>query len=500
LALGEAAASLQPARVRVAAAKAPNDLGRPGDVANVDFGFLQTDLRDPVVLDDTIVAAQFATPGGASIATLVNWSPHPETLCGDLGEISSDFAHWLRQGMEQGGFTVRGEVQQGLGGTAVYFSGAVGGMMTTLRAQVRGEDGQVEPNCSYDKAQRIGELAAWTALNALRAADFEALTALRVQARDVDIPVDNAFLLALNTLGLFGHRANLGPVTSTAVGPKNNVAPLPYLRAEVDVLTLGDLASPLAQIITVPAELLPEVALGGELAAFPEATPETCFVPNAMKAKWDGNAMERVAAANPDIPQEPAILDHATGEFTFLFGLANDELGYVVPANDFVPATQLALNGEGYDRCGDDDHYEETVSASSVMAPILAQNLTMLLDPSYVPPAQPLLPLGLRQGERGLPTGVWVDSSGSGGFEDREDTQAYFGSPSGAPMAFGFLGSHGEDLGSDPLGLEGQDPRGVWFDTNGSGGYEAGEDAFLMADTWAVNDDGLAKVQEGEVA
>lgn len=489
LALADALAALEPVQARFAAAKAPNDFS----TGSVDFGFLQSDLRDPIVIDDVIAAMQFLRADGSTVATLVNWSPHPETLCGNLGEISSDYAHWLRQGIEQGGFVVKGEPQEGLGGTAVFFSGAVGGMMTTLRARVKDEAGQVLAQCSYAKAQRIGELAAWTAMDALRAAATQPVQELRVQARLVDIPIDNPFLIALNTLGIFGHQANLGPLTSTAL-PTGQVVPLPYIRAELDVLTLGSAANPAAQVLTVPGELLPEVFLGGELEPVPISDESECWRYNPLKEQFSGGTgMERWVAANPDIPKEPVVKDHLRGGVRFLFGLANDELGYIVPANDFVPATVYPVYAQGIDRCGDGDHYEETVSASSVMAPIIAQNLTHMLDPTYQMPPQPLMPIGLRSNDDGLPAGAWLDTSADGGYTDREDAQVYLGNLRGLPMRFGFLDSRGRDLGSDPLALQGQDPRGVWLDTNGTGAYEAGGDGVLFVDLFAVNDDAFAE-------
>lgn len=487
-ALAAALASLEPVQVRFAATKAPNDFS----TGSIDFGYLQTDLRDPVVVDDTIVAAHFARADGSTVATMVNWSPHPETLCGNLGEISSDYVHWLREGIERGGFTIKGQRVEGLGGTAVFFSGAVGGMMTTLRAQVKDEQGNVLPQCSYAKAQRIGEVAAWAAMGALRAAPPAPVDQLRLQVRQVEVPIDNPFLVALNTLGLFGHQANLGPVTSTALPGTNAVVPLPYLRTEVDVVTFGSGPAPAAQLLTIPGELLPEVFLGGEMEPLEISSTSECWRPNPLKQKFSGGAgLERFVAANPEVPKEPVLAQHMRGQHKFLLGLANDELGYVVPANDFTPATVYPVYAQGIDRCGDNDHYEETVSASSILAPVLAQNLTMLLDPSYQPPAQPLRPIGLRPYGDGLPTGVYADTSGDGGYTDREDAQVYLGTLGGLPMRFGFLDGRGNSLGSDPAALWGKDVRGVWVDTNGSGAYEPGGDGVVFADAYVVNDDAI---------
>ena len=37
-----------------------------------------------------------------TIATFVNWGNHPESLGGDNPLLTSDFAHYLREGLEKG--------------------------------------------------------------------------------------------------------------------------------------------------------------------------------------------------------------------------------------------------------------------------------------------------------------------------------------------------------------------------------------------------------------
>jgi hypothetical protein len=69
-----------------------------------------------------------------------------------------------------------------------------------------------------------------------------------------------------------------------------------------------------------------------------------------------------------------------TAPYSFLFGLANDELGYIVPANDFVFPTFNPGPVFGTDRCGSKDHYEETLSTSSKMAPLVTRALIDLIQ------------------------------------------------------------------------------------------------------------------------
>ncbi|HUR69527.1 MAG TPA: hypothetical protein VM370_09800 [Candidatus Thermoplasmatota archaeon] len=447
-------------------------------------GSIQTDLRDPFVLDDKVVALQFAAPDGAAIATLVNWAPHPETLAGTKSELSSDYAHYLRQ-----------RIESRFGGTAVYVSGAVGGMMTTLGAKPKYPDGSFVPDHSYEKARVIGETAADLVADALDAGPSSAADGLALKTRLFNVPADNAFLLALNSLGVLDHSTALGFTELPSTGEPGVVAPAPFLRAETDVLTLFAGDEKLLQALTVPGELLPEVAYGNPLKHDAEVDVNSCFAYNPVKSLFnDGRngkvdpatgvktpGWERVEASNPAYPKEPAFARMTTARQTMLLGLTNDELGYMVPADDFVPA-QIApeVFSDGVDRCGDNDHYEETNSASSMLAMSVAVNLAEMLDPSYVRPQMPSEEAGLlASGD-----GVWLDTSRSGGYEREEDARIQVpGIPEGAPACFGFLNGSNEDIGQEPS----EDARGLWVDIDGDCAFGP-RDGVVFADMWATSE------------
>lgn len=442
-------------------------------------GTLQTDLRDPFVIDDKVVGLTLARASGA--ITIVNWAPHPETLAGTKSELSSDYAHYLRE-----------RVEGSLGGTAVFFSGAVGGMMTTLGAMPKYPDGTPVPDHSYEKARVIGETAADLVLWALSEATPEPATGVRVQARLFNVPADNAFLLAINSAGVLDHETAVGYVEVPGVGP-GVMAPVPFLRGEVDVVTLAGGAGNLLQVLTIPGEMLPEVAYGNPLLTKGEPTLEECFALNAEKLLFNGArngkwnpatgqkeaGYERVLASKPAYPTEPAVARMTDARETMLFGLANDELGYMVPANDFEPATYFPETyADGRDRCGDDDHYEETNSASSLLAMSVATNLAKLLDPTYESPPMPSEVGGL------LSDGVWLDTNPSGAYEENEDARVQVpGVPGGLPECWGFLNGHNEDLGQEPS----DEVRGLWVDLTGDCAFGPGDGA-VFADMWAFSE------------
>ena len=74
--------------------------------AAYDRFVMQRDLRDPVVGNTRIVAAELKeAETGETIATLVNWHNHPDTLGSGNRLLSSDYPHYLREYLER----VRGE-------------------------------------------------------------------------------------------------------------------------------------------------------------------------------------------------------------------------------------------------------------------------------------------------------------------------------------------------------------------------------------------------------
>ena len=297
------------------------------------------DSRPPIVFDTDVWTAEFVRPADAStIGTLVNWSNHPEALGGSNPMISSDYAHSLRERMEN----VRG-------GTSIFFSGSVGGLMTPL--SVDNVPGFPSDDRSYARTLALGEIVADAAIAALGSADFAGDATIEVAHKDFIIPLENQSLVALNSAGVFDRE--IAYDESGQIG----------VLTEMYAVHLGP-----AVFITVPGELFPELANGG--FGRPEC-PE----------------------ADTGRPHEPVIRDQFSAEFPFLLGLGQDELGYIVPGYDFwgfgVPPDDLGFEipepipdpdprppifvgvVERVDPCGE-SHYEETVSAGSVMAPIVA--------------------------------------------------------------------------------------------------------------------------------
>jgi hypothetical protein len=280
-ALGEAVAGLQPTRVAFHEIAVPTD----GLVA---------DTRKPIVFDPDVRMMYFTSAtNGATLGSIVGWANHPETPWSKNTEITADFCGYLRDTLEHG-FTHEGRVlAAGVGGIHLYVNGAVGGLMTThpsvtVRDPFLQQEFQ-EP--SHDKARAVGHQLAARILPVLAATNSASVEVapIGIRARTIEMPIDNKLFLAAAYLGLIdrGH-----------VHWKK-------MRTEVALVTLGE-----ASIACVPGEIYPEIINGG---------------------------IERAPGGDFDLePVEvPALRELMPGRPKLVFGLANDELGYIIPKSEW---------------------------------------------------------------------------------------------------------------------------------------------------------------------
>jgi hypothetical protein len=258
----------------------------------LDPAGLVADSRDPQVFDATLRLMHFASPGGATIGTIVNWADHPETPWAHNTEVTADFPGYLREALANG-VTGPGRQVPGLGGIHLYVNGAIGGLMTTNpdTSVVDPFNAQTYKVPSHEKARAVGRRLADAILTTLRASAIqpEAQPRLAVSAHTLTLAIDNQLFRLANALGLFGRGQ-----------PRLN-----HIRSEVAMLTFGG-----ASIACVPGELYPEIANGGITRP-----------PGADLAI--------------DPVEVPSIRELMPGRVKFLIGLANDEVGYIIPRSEW---------------------------------------------------------------------------------------------------------------------------------------------------------------------
>lgn len=280
-ALGTAATSLKPCNVAF------------HEIAVSPDG-LVSDTRKPIVFDPNLRVMHFTNPSdGSTLGTIVGWANHPETPWGKNTEITADYCGYLRDALENG-FTHDGkEFIKGVGGIHLYINGAIGGLMTT-HASLKVHDPFLEKDFlepSHDKARAVGNQLAIRVLPELMTKKVAStnIAPIGIHARTFNMEVPSKMFFTAAYIGLIdrGH-----------VRWKE-------MRTEAALVTIGN-----ASIACVPGEIYPEIVNGG---------------------------IERAPGGDFDIdPVEvPPIRDMMPGSIKFVFGLANDELGYLIPKSEW---------------------------------------------------------------------------------------------------------------------------------------------------------------------
>ncbi len=287
------------ARVRkqiVSAVKEAESKCRPvqARIGTVKVPELLHDARKPIVKHDDLVVLEFAEAGKEQRAgLLVQWNCHPETLSSKNTQISADFV----------GATVKA-LKEKYRCPVIYLTGTVGGLMTSLHVEVRDRDGKPLEDGTFEKTERYGRLVAEAASKAIQQAKPITLTPLQVRTRQIFLPVDNKLYRLAKQLGvverdIYVWTGNLDKAELAAeLKPEQTLC----IRTEVGWLRLGEL-----DVAAIPGEIYPELVLD-KVVAPPEA-----------------------GADFPDAPIEPALYKQLRGPHRMLIGLANDEIGYVLP-------------------------------------------------------------------------------------------------------------------------------------------------------------------------
>ncbi|MFC1610465.1 neutral/alkaline non-lysosomal ceramidase N-terminal domain-containing protein [Myxococcota bacterium] len=379
----------------------------PAITAAVGVNNLIRDTRDPVVIDEEMRILRFLDESeGSTIATLINWSNHPESLCDRNRYISSDFVHWLREGVENG-IDRGGVVVPGVGGTVVFVNGAVGGMQSPGSIEVYDLDGTlISDKCSYTtsvddpffaRPRAFGELAALDALRILSDNAQELNdTPISFATRGFRLPVENWGYHAMFLTGVFYERSMYDWDETKQITDSN----LPKIETEVAVINLGPV-----QAITAPGEMLPEWFVGGydgsatgpsqdvidrwhnKIPPAPRSCADATVCAGAELAGGrvcgDDNCMchngmclsERHHPPALDLaPGPPYLRDRMTGEIKMVFGLTPDELGYIIPPFDFILDERSPYVEEAFD-----EYYEETNSIGVQIGPEVERHLTTLI-------------------------------------------------------------------------------------------------------------------------
>lgn len=205
------------------------------------------------------------------------------------------------------------------GEDALYLPGAIGGLIMTPELVQ-------EPFDAVKNLQLTGEKIAQYALSA----DFgrELTPSLSLSRVEFEVPLENTLFLYYKFLGILQNEV------------RQNLAGTYLLATELTVLRFGDLT-----LALLPGEVFPELITG--------------------------TGKDTDPASLQALAKQHGVRD------LMIVGLANDELGYILPPSDFVVDPELPFLQEA-----PGDHYEETNSVGKECAAKLAEAFCKALQAS----------------------------------------------------------------------------------------------------------------------
>jgi len=297
---------------------------------NIDYTLIASththDTRKPIVKATGIHLMQVVdSENGSTLGTIINWANHPETLWSKNLLISSDFPHYVREALEKGVYNGDKLMQKGIGGITVYFSGAIGGLMAphpSLPMPHPFKD-TLLAKPTFAKAKLIGDQIAILSLNALKnSGDTIKKSNISLKAKTLNMPLENDMFKIAGGISLI----------------KRGLPELFKTRTEVGAIKIGP-----AMFLSIPGEIYPEIIYGGVEA--PEGR------------EFDIQPME-----------VPPIQEVIKDKYKFYIGLANDEIGYMVPKSEWDTGKPYLYND-------DSDTYGEENSLGPDTAPIMYKEL-----------------------------------------------------------------------------------------------------------------------------
>jgi hypothetical protein len=303
----EAVRAMQPARLHLARDDHPL------------LALLQGVDRPPLVKDPFLFVMRLLSRStGQTIATVVNWSDHPEVMGRKNSQITADYPHWVRE-----------YVEKQSGGVALFFSGSIG-KVSPLGNQVPLVDPEtlkVAEDGSWRKAELLGNEIGRLAERALGSAQDIQFGSILVRTAKLYVPMHNPRFRVAEAADLFAGRKPLytnGELdASTDTRDLAGLGRVKYstgrdIQTEVDYIQFVADRAAVAEIATIPGEIYPELV--------------------------DGGIRHYVGADYPEAPLEPVLREHLKTKYQFVFGLGNDEIGYLIPKAEWDEEPPWLMN------------------------------------------------------------------------------------------------------------------------------------------------------------
>ena len=283
---------------------------------------MQFDCRTPDTFDDNLTKIRFEAFDKSRNVCIVNFASHAELLGSCTKTVSADFPAYMIKEIEG----------NNPNSDAVFFNGAIGGMISAKEIKkVYRETIDCE---AYTKefGKALGEM-----VNSM-ADEKELKPCINIKHAPVKIEATNFVLILARFMKV---------LNNDIARSKNRL--VPYIYSEVGYLELGEKD---IGMFLIPGELFPEL-YNGEFLTMENSATRTDAHYKILKKQSDA-------------------------KHTFVLGLCNDELGYIIPDNDFLLDAKLP-----YINCAHDhmyrNQYEETNSTGIKTARILLDAMDNLI-------------------------------------------------------------------------------------------------------------------------
>lgn len=304
------------------------------EIAKINAPELLRDNREPYVKHDELVVLRFRDEKQKAIGLVVQWNCHPETLDSKNTLLSADYVNW----------TVA-ELAKTQKCPVAYFTGTVGGLMTSLRVEVKGPNGELLQDGTIEKTAEFGRLVARKAEKALETAAPIVLTPFEVKLQALLIPMENKAYQLGWQLGVLKRKAYLwkgDPYQTDPVEATDIEKPI-ATQSEIGYLKLGEL-----EVAIIPGEIYPELVL------------------DKIQDPADP------AADFPKAEKEPSIYGQLVSKHRMIIGLGNDELGYFIPKRQWDQEPPFCYNRK-------QAQYGEINSIGPEAAPIICNGFRKLV-------------------------------------------------------------------------------------------------------------------------
>ncbi len=266
---------------------------------------LQFDCRTPDTYDKNLTKIHFKPFSGEGDIYLVNFASHAELMGSKTKSVSADFPCYMIREIEE----------KNKGANAVFINGAIGGMISAkeIKKVYRHEINCEEYTKQFGKTlgQHVNSMTD----------EIKLKNIINSKNAPLKIEAENFVLILARLMKVLNNDIGRTEKRSTAC-----------IHSEVGYIELG---CGEIGIFLIPGELFPELFTGEFLSEEESATGE--------KAKY--NPLKNVGNA----------------KHKFVVGLCNDELGYIIPENDFHLNEEIPYINNGRDKF-DRSHYEETNS------------------------------------------------------------------------------------------------------------------------------------------